>query len=102
MSKTQERLKRTFVEIKAYLGRAQHEGTLRDDKVVLEAARKIGIAIQLSGKGIQEAAQEGKFLDIIHYLQNAIAVTKVLNRLLNETIGRELRQAKELEPEDFL
>lgn len=102
VEKTVERLKRTFMDIKSYLNKAQLRGTMHDDEVILEAARKIGIAIQLSGKGIQEAAEEGRFLDVAYFVGQAKSLSKVLKQILNKTIGQEFRDLKNAEPKDFL
>lgn len=101
MNKTMERLKRTIMVIKADLSNAQSKGTHLSDAVVLETSRKIGIAIELVGKGIQQAASEGKFLDVEYFMVHGRSILEVLTRMLGATIGRELTELRQAEPKDF-
>ena len=101
MSKTVERLNRVFLDIKGSIGKATRNDDLRNDAVVFEIARKIGIAIQLSGKAIQEAAEEGKYLDVAYFLTQTKSVAHTLSHILDTAIVQDFDEIAEAKPEDF-
>jgi len=102
MSKNKERLARAVLEIKRHIVEQRKNNTHRSDEAILESARLIGIAIQLAGKLVQEAAEDGRFLEISAHLNDTRGLVAALSFMLEATIGEELREIHSAEPEDFL
>ena len=102
MSRTLERLTRSFMIVKAYLQKAQDEGTLHTDEVVFQAARRIGMSIQIAGKGLREAAEDENYLEVMYYLTHLISVSHVMDHLLEKSIMKDFNELREAQPEDFL
>lgn len=102
MSKTLDRLTRSFMMIKAFLEKAQSEGTLQSDEVVFQAAERIGLAVQIAGMGLRESAKEENYLEVMYYLTHLVSVSQVMDHLLQQSIMKDFDELKDAEPEDFL
>jgi hypothetical protein len=101
MSDNESRFDRAISLIKYDLESASKNGTFRTDKFILDTSRKIGIAIDLTGKLIQKSSLEGKFLEIQTYAQAARMLSSLLSDMFNYTIQKELDSLLESRPSDF-